>query len=818
MHALKLKVKILGLWISSTLALSFLLTLLCGCSQDVAIINMRCEYMETPIMIDISNPRFEWQYSPRANFFQKSFKVEVSTDENLLRIGKPDVWNSGEIESPFPIVYMRDNVPLMSLTRFYWRVTARDSSGKKIVSPISYFQTAKMENDPWRAEWITDSLPADYPSPPVFRREFDISKRHYIALLCISGLGTYQAFVNGYQVTYDFYNPEVTDYSKRSMYNTFDVTDYIVKGKNVIYVQTSNGVWKERPTILCDILMYYDDGSREFIVTDDKWKTSLGKYLRNDIRGSMVYDENPSKDAPKYAGYDDSGWKSVVNNDRLSMIVQSQRTQPMTLYGNYNSIPSDSVSNIGGSYFYSKDIYGLYTMNLLSKDNNRIILKLGDEIDKEGHVIPIASDTIYVTGNDSMQTITPFMRFHSFNCVDVECEKPVEKFSLNAYDVRREIKSIGTTRCENIELNKKCKEAEHEYLNTMYIYTMPSYLRQLGAKRNSLYYAMMTCGFGMLNYDGILVYEKLIQDIIDSQGPDGSIQTVVPGPSDVDSKADAVYGSALMMIPYIIYMYTNDSKAIEMSYKAQKRFLGYLKSQEGNDGLLGKGFFEDCFYYYCNKLIRVNGEYIGKNVSEYHRKDSLLAQAINAKWFNASDHTYNSRSLYSTAAAYCFGIVPKEYNAAVADRIKVLSFAPTSPTDNALRPEESELGRRYLLQALTNMGDLNNALGLLQGDKCPSVYDVYNWVSGALAGIQLDPQSPGYSHFLIKPFLAPNVKFAGGWHSAPNGDIRSSWKRKEDGSIYIIVDIPANSSATVITDHTAEYGPGLYKMTFKPIN
>ena len=87
----------------------------------------------------------------------------------------------------------------------------------------------------WEAEWInagrkdpenTEELYADDPAP-LFRRDFTIEKKIEKARLYISGLGYYEATINGERVGDHFLDPGWTNYSKRVLYSTYDVTDLI---------------------------------------------------------------------------------------------------------------------------------------------------------------------------------------------------------------------------------------------------------------------------------------------------------------------------------------------------------------------------------------------------------------------------------------------------------------------------------------------------------------------------------------------------------------------------------------------------------------
>jgi alpha-L-rhamnosidase len=83
-----------------------------------------------------------------------------------------------------------------------------------------------------------------------------------------------------------------------------------------------------------------------------------------------------------------------------------------------------------------------------------------------------------------------------------------------------------------------------------------------------------------------------------------------------------------------------------------------------------------------------------------------------------------------------------------------------------------------------------------------------------LGGIRPEEKNPGFSHFTIKPYFSPSLTYASGWHKTPYGNVRCFWKREENG-IKMVVEIPANSSATVVTNDMEEMGSGVYTFTLK---
>jgi alpha-L-rhamnosidase len=70
------------------------------------------------------------------------------------------------------------------------------------------------------------------------------------------------------------------------------------------------------------------------------------------------------------------------------------------------------------------------------------------------------------------------------------------------------------------------------------------------------------------------------------------------------------------------------------------------------------------------------------------------------------------------------------------------------------------------------------------------------WLYRFVAGIDLDPEKPGYKHFRIKPFPGKGLEFAEAEYNSIHGKIISSWKVK-DGKITMNVTVPPNTTAMV---------------------
>jgi alpha-L-rhamnosidase len=74
--------------------------------------------------------------------------------------------------------------------------------------------------------------------------------------------------------------------------------------------------------------------------------------------------------------------------------------------------------------------------------------------------------------------------------------------------------------------------------------------------------------------------------------------------------------------------------------------------------------------------------------------------------------------------------------------------------------------------------------------------DILAWFYKALAGIQPEPQHPGFSHFIVKPYPAAELNGAQASYRSIRGDIRSSW-RSAAQSFALAVQIPVSATARV---------------------
>jgi alpha-L-rhamnosidase len=98
----------------------------------------------------------------------------------------------------------------------------------------------------WKAEWIAPGYVEDTinrPSP-LLRKQFKTSKKIISAYAYVTAHGMYDGYVNGKRIGDYYLTPGWTSYNKRLQYQTYDVTNLLVQGDNVIAMGLGSGWYR----------------------------------------------------------------------------------------------------------------------------------------------------------------------------------------------------------------------------------------------------------------------------------------------------------------------------------------------------------------------------------------------------------------------------------------------------------------------------------------------------------------------------------------------------------------------------------------------
>jgi len=273
--------------------------------QQMTVKNPRVDYMINPVGIDRSDLTFSWE----PGMVQKAYRIVV-TDSGET------VWDSGIVFSDETIQIDYRGPELKDTTRYEYQIFVYDEKKQVRCSEPAFFETAFVTGKPFEdAEFISmnpeENIYAD--GQAVYYKTFNLEKEGLRkATFYGSALGIYDAYLNGQRIGEDELKPGWTDYNDTLLYNTYDITPY-VKRKNKIAVMVGTGWWCGRnafgtyeyhqPAFIGQILLEYDDGSVQKIVTGQDWNYTKNTAVRfADFFNGETYDFSKLSTAQISAG------------------------------------------------------------------------------------------------------------------------------------------------------------------------------------------------------------------------------------------------------------------------------------------------------------------------------------------------------------------------------------------------------------------------------------------------------------------------------------------------------------------------------------
>ena len=317
--------------------------------SPVHIAAVLCDGRQDPVGVDPASVRFSWvMESDARGQAQGAWHLEVASSRGALLAGKPDVWDSGRVGGRDSLLVPYAGPPFEPARVYFWRVQVEDAAGRLTGwSAPARFATGLRDAADWgEARWIGyEDMPErerlvpglhslldpglrpklKRPVVPLLRRVFTVRKPVARALLFVSGLGHYEAYLNGEKVGDRFLAPGWTDYDRTVLYDAFDVTDALRVGSNALAAIVGNGfhhIAAERytklaiaygwPKLLAALRIEYADGFRETVSTGPAWKAAPSPITFTSIYGGEDIDARLEPQGWARVDFDDAGWGRAV--------------------------------------------------------------------------------------------------------------------------------------------------------------------------------------------------------------------------------------------------------------------------------------------------------------------------------------------------------------------------------------------------------------------------------------------------------------------------------------------------------------------------
>src|SRR5215212_9755927 len=240
--------------------------------------------------IGTAMPRLSW-YLPDADpdFAPAGYQVEVTRDGQ-----QPEVQ---EVESADQVLVSWPVRPLASRERATIRVRVRDAGEWTGWSEPAVVEAGLQEASDWTAAFVTPVTVGGLEAPaPVLSGTLALPDEVVRARLYATAHGIYVAELNGRRVGEEQLAPGWTSYPNRLRYQTYDVTDLLRPGQNVIEVLLGNGWYRgrlgfhgrralygDRLALLAQLEVTTSDGTVHVLATDGSWTARESEVLTDDL-------------------------------------------------------------------------------------------------------------------------------------------------------------------------------------------------------------------------------------------------------------------------------------------------------------------------------------------------------------------------------------------------------------------------------------------------------------------------------------------------------------------------------------------------------
>ena len=453
-------------------------------------------------------------------------------------------------------------------------------------------------------------------SAPYLRRSFTLDGAPTEAKISISGLGFYILYINGENVTKGHIAPYISNPDHICYYDTYDISDKLREGENVIGVILGNGfhncpggkVWdfdladyRSAPLLALELDCTTATGEVH-IHADEDFLTHPSPITFDDLRLGEHYDARRELEGWNLAGFDTSDWTPAIKAQPPRGEMKECTAEPIRVYRELHPV---SVTKQGDAYLYDFGINsaGVSRLHINGKEGQTVTLWHAEALDSEGNfrndnVRFIRPDTTYYdeynqtvryTCREGEQSYEPHFHYSGFRYILVEgiTEEQATKELLTFRVMSSDIKTVGGFKCSDERLNTLFKMVKNADLSNFFYFPTDCPHRE---KNGWMGDASLSSDHTSLIFDTEKSYREWLNNIRKAQRDDGALPGIVPTAGWGFAWGNGpTWDSALFNLPYMLYKYRGCTDVIRENAHAFVRYLEYVMTRRSADGTVAIG-------------------------------------------------------------------------------------------------------------------------------------------------------------------------------------------------------------------------------------
>ncbi len=697
------------------------------------------------------------------------------------------------------------------------------------------------------------------PPAPMLRKSFTVNKTVASARAYVTGLGYFELYVNGKKVSNDVLTPNITLYGKRSnlgpigaminnnfreyrvLYLSYDITSLLLTGDNSIGVMLGNGFfnpsgfWCEgygSPRFLGQIYLTYSDGTEELIVSDQSWKAAKGPIISDLIYDGEQYDARLEQQGWSSPGFDDSKWGNAAIRKPPEGRLEAQMSPTDRVMETFTP---QKIERLGEGHYkvdFGEEISGwLKIINVVGEAGRRIGIKYISESPN--------GDDSYIMKGGAPESYSARFTWFVFREVEItNWPGELRPEQLRAEAVNSNIEITGRFECSNSlfnTINKIWQRSEADNMHGGVASDCPH--RERAPYTGD---GQVSCVTVMHNFDARAFYTKWIKDILGAQNPENGY---VPNgaPWQPGCGGGVAWGAAINIMPWEFYLHYGDTDMLKNNYEGMKGYIRYMLTWTNEDGIMysqapdrkhpnqwinlgdwcapGKlppdSMVHTFYLWRCADLTARTAAILGKtnDAGEYRKLAEKTRKAFQDKFYDREKGTYGP---------YGGNIFALKMGVPDDQKEKVIASLKSDIISNGGHLDTGIFGTQFFFEVLAENGLNDLAFEAMNKRTQPgygwwieqgatTTWEQWNgensrnhpmfgggivWFYRKLAGMNADPDKPGYRNIIFRPQPAGDIAFASYSTETPYGYAAITWK-KVNGKFIMDITVPVGSTADV---------------------
>lgn len=318
------------------------------------------------------------------------------------------------------------------------------------------------------ASWITAKTNTAFYA----RKSIMLKSEIESATAKVCGLGQFNFYINGEKISDHLLDPGWSDYDKYIQYVTFDVTDEVLPGANVLAAEVGTGFYSsyDKPLILfVELLVKYTDGSTEVFITDDSWRIAKHPVLFSNEYGAETMDGRLRKYGWGEVDYDDSDWDFAFMADEADIAKGELLEQKHPETKALRTFAAEYLGESNGRKIYDlkQNLSGILHVHVKGKAGDEIKIYSAEKLTADGDVNQISTvdadmietenngdefDNVccYIIGEDDRsEQFTSTFTYFAGRYVGVAAADDVEIESVYADYITSAWDSVGDFDCDD---------------------------------------------------------------------------------------------------------------------------------------------------------------------------------------------------------------------------------------------------------------------------------------------------------------------------------------------------------------------------------